>query len=90
MFQLHFFNSQDYSLIRANKRIKIKTVEQANKAFPLYVIDMTENEYVGRYDDFASLRKDFSLRRDECPNCKIKIMDTKYHDFTDYFLPKLD
>jgi len=53
-FNCRSFKYGSYDRIHANKRLKIKTVRQANNSLPLYLIDMTRNELLGTFEDFWS------------------------------------
>jgi hypothetical protein len=72
--------------INANRRPLIKTVEQSQAVFPLSILDMTENELVGVFRDFKSLKRRLNGYRADYPRSRIKIIDKKYHDFTDYLI----
>jgi hypothetical protein len=53
-FNCRSFKYGSYDRIHANKRLKIKTVRQANNSLRLYLIDMTRNELLGTFEDFWS------------------------------------
>jgi len=74
-----------FNQINANKRILIKSQKQADAVFPLVVLDIDNDELVGMYHDFRSLRRGLNKYRANNLRSKIKIIDKKYRDFTDYF-----
>ena len=52
-----------FKQINANKRILIKSQKQADAVFPLLVLDIDNDELVGIYHDFKSLRRDLNKYR---------------------------
>jgi hypothetical protein len=85
-FNCTSFLFEVFDQINANLRPLIKTIEQSKAVFPLIVLDTTENKSLGMFGDFRSLRRKLNMYRADYPKSKIKIIDRKYHDFTDYFL----
>lgn len=79
-----------FEQIRANRKLKIRSQEQAESSLPLRVLDMTNKRLLGLYHDFPSLTKNLSKYRKENPKSRIKVIDTKFHNMTPYFpdLPK--
>jgi hypothetical protein len=75
----------DFNDIIANRKILIKSKKEAEAVFPLRLLDMTNNKLIGNYNDSKSLRKSLNLYRAENPKSETKVIDGKYHDFTEHF-----
>ena len=71
--------------IKTNKKILVKSVKQSEAIFPLYIFDLDMNQIVGKFNDFESVRKELKELEETFPTFKFKVVDTKYHDFTDFF-----
>lgn len=76
----------DYDEINANRKILIKSTKEEKAVFPLKMFDINDNTHIGNYNDFKTLRNELNMYRSHNPDSKIKIIDTKFHDFTDHIL----
>ena len=79
------FDFESFNDIIANKRIVIKSKKEADTVYPLRVVDMTRGTLIGIYTDPKTLRRSLNFYRVENEKSKIKIVDKKWHDFTQYF-----
>ena len=59
--------------------------KEADTVYPLRVVDMTRGTLIGIYTDPETLRRSLNFYRVENEKSKIKIVDKKWHDFTQYF-----
>lgn len=79
------FDFESFNDIIANRRIVIKSKNEADTVYPLRVVDMTRGTVVGSYNDPKTLRRSLNFYRAENEKSKVKIVDKKWHDFTEYF-----
>jgi hypothetical protein len=75
-------NDYIYAISTGKRRLKIKSVKESREAFPLIILDRSNNEYVGKFDNPKDLKKKLNSYRTEHPKSNIQIIDTKYHDYT--------
>lgn len=80
MLQDRFFDQ-----INKGKRLIIKSVDQAEKVFPLFVLDITYNELIGKFYDAKTLKMKLEEYKIEYPKSEILIIDIQKHDYTEYF-----
>jgi hypothetical protein len=79
------FLNNGYDKVNANRRILVKTVKESEAIFPLTAFDRTENTYLGKFNDFESLRKELKEYTKTYPASDIRVIDDKYHNFADFF-----
>jgi hypothetical protein len=81
------FLNKVFKYMNANRRILIKTKKEEVAVFPLLIINIPKSELIGTYHNFESIRNVLGKYREEIAKLNVKVIDRKYHDFTDYFLP---
>lgn len=72
--------------LNVNRKILIKSRKEEQAVFPLLILDMMYCNLIGIYNDFKQLRRNLNKHLEDYPKSKIKIIDRKYHDFTDYII----
>jgi hypothetical protein len=68
--------------ITLRKRKLTKSIQESRDAFPLRILDRSLNKNLGLFQNPEDLKKELTLYRAEHPKSDIRIIDTKYHDFT--------
>jgi hypothetical protein len=74
------------SNIKANRRVLVKAVSEAEAIFPLYLFDLRTDELLGIFDStFEAVRQYIRKYLEQFPEARLLITDTKYRNFTDFF-----
>jgi hypothetical protein len=72
-----------FGYIRANKKVLIKSNEELR--FPLLILDFERDKLIGQHNDVEKLKSRLVEYRKSNPLAVLKVIDTKYRDYTDNF-----
>ncbi len=79
-------NEYIHAIKTGKRKLKIESIEESRKVFPLIILDRSLDKFVGVFDNPEDLKKELKSYRAECPMSTIWIIDTKYNDYTAYIL----
>jgi hypothetical protein len=72
-----------FEYIRANKKVLIKSNKEIK--YPLLILDLESNKLIGQYNDLEKLNTRLVEYRKANPLAVLKVVDTKYKDYTGNF-----
>lgn len=80
--------SRTFDDLNVKRKKLIKSKDEMVAIFPLMLLDIRKDQLIGTYKDFRTLRRKMNEYLDDNPKSKdsIKIIDRKYHDFTDHVI----